>query len=161
MNWAWLRHCPWVDTRARFVAGVPGNSALLDLGSSDGETLRHFHELRPDLRLYAVDLAGQPKAYPPGCEFFRANLETDRLPWPDNSMDVVTCMHLIEHLHDLRTLLGETARLLKIGGRVYFETPHVKTIHLPSAGRDFTLNFHDDPTHTAPVAIDTLAQRAR
>ncbi len=161
MNWAWLRHCPWVDTRARFVAGVPGNGALLDLGSSDGETLRHFHELRPDLRLYAVDLAGQPEAYPPGCEFFRANLETDRLPWTDGSMDAVTCMHLIEHLRGLGILLAEVARLLKPGGRAYFETPHPKTVGLPSAKGAFTLNFYDDPTHVQPVDLTVFSNQAQ
>src|SRR5277367_3143450 len=60
MNWAMLRQVPWLDTRARFVAGTPRNGALLDLGSSDGETLGHFAELRPDLRLFAVDKAGEP-----------------------------------------------------------------------------------------------------
>ena len=55
MNWALLRQFPWLDTRAQFVAAAPRAGALLDLGSSDGETLRHIAELRPDLRLYAAD----------------------------------------------------------------------------------------------------------
>lgn len=165
MNWAYLRHCAWIDTRARFVAGVPQGGALLDLGSSDGETLRHIAELRPDLRLHSVDLAGHPEAYPRGCQFQRANLETDRLPWPNASIDAITCMHLIEHLQTLKNLLSETARLLKPGGKVYFETPHAKTTSLPSL-RDspagpFTLNFYDDPTHVRPVAISTLAEEAQ
>ena len=94
MNWAYLRRFPWLDTRARFVARTPQGGALLDLGSSDGETLRHFAELRPDLRLFASDVAGQPDQYPPGCQFHRADLERDRLPWEDQSMDAITCMHL-------------------------------------------------------------------
>lgn len=161
MNWTWLRPCPWLDTRARFVAGVPRDGVLLDLGSSDGETLRHIAELRPDLRLYAVDIAGMPEAYPPGCQFHRANLEQDRLPWPDASMDAVTCMHLVEHLRGLDLLLKETARLLKPGGTVYFETPHPKTASLPSAKGAFTLNFYDDPTHIRPVETGHLAEQVR
>ena len=50
MNWAWIKHCPWLDTRARFVAAAPAAGTLLYLGSSDGETLGHMAELRPDLR---------------------------------------------------------------------------------------------------------------
>ncbi len=160
MNWVWLRHCSWLDTRARFVAGVPRNGSLLDLGSSDGETLRHMAELRPDLNFYAVDIAGHPEAYPAGCQFHRANLEQDCLPWADASMDAVTCMHLVEHLHGLRVLLSETARLLRPGGTVYFEMPHIKTINLPSAKGAFTLNFYDDPTHIKPVEIGPLAEQA-
>lgn len=161
MNWAWLRHCPWLDTRARFVAAVPREGVLLDLGSSDGETLRHIAELRPDLRLYAVDIAGNPETYPPGCRFHRANLEKDPLPWPDNTINAVTCMHLVEHLRGLELLFRETARLLKPGGEVYFETPHSKTVSLPSAKGAFTLNFYDDPTHVRPVEIRFLAEHAR
>src|SRR5688572_32598739 len=111
MNWVYLRHAPWLDTRARFVARTPAAGALLDLGSSDGETLRHFAELRPDLRLFAVDLAGQPENYPPGCQFHRVDLEREKLPWADRSMETITCMHLVEHLSDLTLLMQEAARL--------------------------------------------------
>jgi SAM-dependent methyltransferase len=154
-----------LDTRARFVAEAPASGALLDMGSSDGETLGHIAEMRPDLRLYATDMAGQPARYPAGCEFQRADLEREKLRWPDQSMDAITCMHLIEHMHDLVSLLTEAARLLKRGGRIYFETPHPKTLSLPSprgaAAGTFTLNFFDDLTHVRPVAVGALAQQVR
>ncbi|MCX6928332.1 MAG: hypothetical protein NT154_34755, partial [Verrucomicrobia bacterium] len=61
--------------------------------------------------------------------------------------------------------LQEAVRLLKPGGQIYFETPHPKTLALPSPGGKaagtFTLNFFDDPTHVQPVAIGALAQQAR
>ena len=79
------------------------------------------------------------------------------MPWPDATKDVVTCMHVVEHLNDLQRLLGEIARLLKPGARVYFETPHPKTLKLPSATGRFTLNFHDDPTHVRIVEMTELA----
>jgi len=82
MNWLCLRPWPWLDTRARFVARVPRNGRLLDLGSSDGETLGHIAQLRPDLRLGAADKFGQPENYPRGCEFHRADFERGSLPWP-------------------------------------------------------------------------------
>lgn len=140
---------------------VPRGGRLLDLGSSDGETLNHVAELRPDLHLLSVDLQGAPDRYPRGTEFVRANLETDRLPWPDGSLDAVTCMHLVEHLRDLRNLFAEVARLLKPGGTAYFETPHPKTVNWPSAKGQFTLNFYDDPTHVQPVPVEQLNAAAR
>jgi SAM-dependent methyltransferase len=165
MNWARLRHCAWLDTRAAFVAATPRDGTLLDLGSSDGETLRHIAELRPDLRLHAVDIAGAPEQYPPGCDFRRADLEHDRLPWPDGSMTAITCMHLVEHLRDMKPLMREAARLLRPGGRIYFETPHPRTLGLPSVrGRGpvtFTMNFYDDPTHVRLMTTDELAGSAR
>jgi SAM-dependent methyltransferase len=165
MNWAHLRRWPWLDTRARFVAGIPAGGALLDLGSSDGETLRHLAELRPDLRFFAVDLMDAPASYPPGCEFHQANLESQSLPWPDGSMDAITCMHLVEHLRDSTLLEQEIARLLKPGGQVYIETPHPRSLTLSSprgrAAGTFTLNFWDDPTHVRPVSVGSLAQDLR
>ena len=72
-------------------------------------------------------------------------------------MDIITCMHVIEHLDSLSNLLSEIARLLRPGGFVYFETPHPKTVDLPSAAGKFTLNFHDDPTHIRVVTMEELA----
>jgi SAM-dependent methyltransferase len=118
-------------------------------------------ELRPDLRFLSVDLEGVPERYPKGTDFARANLEQDRLPWPDSSVDAVTCMHVVEHLHGLTNLFAETARLLKPGGQAYFETPHPKTVHWPSAQGRFTLNFYDDPTHVKPVSPGQLAEAAQ
>jgi SAM-dependent methyltransferase len=159
MNWAHLRKFPWLDTRASFVAKTPQGGALLDLGSSDGETLGHIAELRPDLRLFAVDLDGSPERYPAGSQFQRANLESERLRWPDASMDAITCMHLVEHLHEIDWLVQESARLLKPGAKIYIETPHRKSLSLPSLkDASFTLNFYDDPTHVRLVDIETLAQ---
>ncbi len=161
MNWVYLRWLPVLDTRAAFVAGIPHSGALLDLGSSDGKTLRHFAQLRPDLRLHAVDIAGRPEDYPSGCQFHRADLERDRLPLPDGSMDAVTCLHLVEHLHDRTHLLREAARVLKSGARAFFETPHHKTLTLPRARGPVAMNFYDDPSHVELVELEVLAQQAR
>jgi SAM-dependent methyltransferase len=161
MNWKCLRLFPWLDTRARFVAQTPRGGKLLDLGSWDGETLGHIAELRPDLKLFAADKTGAPEKYPSGCEFHRADFERDTLPWPDGSMDTITCMHLVEHLQGLDLLSGEIARLLKPGGRVYFEAPHPKTLTLPSLQQSaipFTMNFHDDPTHVQLVTTGELTE---
>lgn len=161
MNWALLRPCAFLDTRARFVAQTPRHGTLLDLGSSDGETLNHIAELRPDLQLRSADKFGHPENYPAGCDFQRADFGQDRLPWPDRSVEAITCMHVIEHLDSLNNLLAEVARLLKPGGRVYFETPHPKTVNLPSAKGKFTLNFFDDDTHVRVVTMTELADQLR
>lgn len=161
MNWKHLRAFPWLDTRAFYVSRTPSGGNLLDLGSSDGETLNHIAELRPDLRLHSADKFGSPEKYPQGCDFQRLDFCADRFPWPDGSMDCVTCMHVIEHLDDLTNLLREISRVLKPGGIAYFETPHPKTVHLPSAEGKFTLNFYDDKTHVRVVSMDELGFKLR
>jgi SAM-dependent methyltransferase len=165
MNWKFLRHLSWIDTRARFVDHTPPGGSLLYMGSSEGETLGHFAELRPDLKLFATDLAGSPEKYPPGCVFHRGDIQKDRLPWPAVCMDSIACIHLVEHLNSLDFLFAEAARLLKAGGRIFIETPHLKTVVLPSlpgawAGT-FPMSFYDDLTHIKPVATGVLAHAAR
>ena len=162
MNWKFLRFAPWLDTRARFVAAVPPGGALLDIGSSDGETLGHMAELRPDLRYFATDIAGKPEAYPAGCQFHRGDVQKDKLPWADATFDAVTCMQLVEHLQDCGPLMAESARLLKPGGKIYIETPHPKSLQVPSIpGSGFTLNFYDDKTHIRVLPADELAGLAQ
>ena len=89
-----------MDTRARFVATIPRFRYLLDIGSSDGSTLRHFYEMRPDIKYYATDIKGEPQKYPPGCEFNRCDIQKDILPRKDQTFDGITVIHLIEHLSD-------------------------------------------------------------
>ena len=165
MNWKYLKAFPRLDTRAQFLGSVPANGSLLDVGSSDGETLRHFHEMRPDLNYFATDIEGAPDTYPQGCTFHQGDLNQAPVPWPDQSLDAITCMHLIEHLDSLTLFLSEVARLLKPAGRVYFETPHPKTLSLASASGaaagTFTMNFYDDLTHTKIVSMGALAQQLR
>lgn len=161
MNWKLWRHFAWIDTRSRFVSRVRPNGSLLDLGSSDGSTLRHFRELRPDISLASADIAGSPDSYPRGTDFHRADFEADVLPWADETFDAVTCMHVVEHLSDVDHLLRECARVLKPGGLLYIETPHENTVAMASvtgrAAGSVTMNFHDDPTHVRPVPVSLLA----
>jgi SAM-dependent methyltransferase len=165
MNWKHLRRFPWLDTRARFVSRIPRTGSLLDIGSADGETLAHFAELRPDIKLFSSDLAGSPEKYPTGCQFHRGDIQKDRLPWASASMDGITCIHLVEHLSSLEFFFDEAARLLKNDGRIFIETPHPKTVAIQSisgswAG-NFPMSFYDDLTHTKPVATGVLAHYAR
>ena len=165
MHWKWFKHIPWIDTRARFLSSTPIHGALLDIGSSDGETLRHFHEMRPDLDYFATDIEGQPAAYPKGCRFHRGDLNHEPLPWEDQSIDAISCMHLVEHLERLEPLIAQSYRVLKPGGRLYIETPHPKTLSLGSARGaavgTFTMNFWDDLSHTRIVSMGALAQLCR
>lgn len=165
MHWGLIRHFPWIDTRARFVASLPPKGWLLDIGSSDGETLAHFRELRPDLQLYATDLAGSPDRYPDDCQFFQGDIQEIKLPWPPGRFSGVTCLQLMEHLQTYENVFSEVSRLLKPGGRAFFETPHPRSTTYSSAGGrhagTHTVNFYDDLTHIRPVTTGAMAQFAR
>ena len=105
-------------------------------------------ELRPDLSVAASDIAGMPENYPPKTEFRSANFDVDELPWPANTFDAITCMHVIEHLRNPGRIFEEASRVLKPGGVIYVETPDPKSLNMRSpvgAGTEHvTVNFFDE-----------------
>lgn len=164
MNWTRLRNFLWIDTRFKFIGNLPLNSNLLDIGSSNGETINHFKEARPDIHLFSTDIAGRPENFHAEIQFQRADITKDKLPWNDQSMDGITCMHLVEHINSFDQLFQECFRLLKPGASLYIETPHPKTLHLSMPYADqagkFTYNFWDDLTHVQIMPIGKIAALA-
>lgn len=55
----------------------------------------------------------------------RVNLEHDLLPLPDDSLDLVICCEVLEHMDiDPMFMLAELNRVLKTGGRLLITTPN-------------------------------------
>ena len=50
--------------------------------------------------------------------------------FPDESFDVITLLDVIEHLHDVRTMLKEIRRIIKPDGVFFIKTPkrHVQLL---------------------------------
>ena len=52
-----------------------------------------------------------------------------KLPFDDNSFDVVLCMVVMEHLEDPKKAISEMKRVLKPGGMILVSTPFLFPIH--------------------------------
>lgn len=50
--------------------------------------------------------------------------DLDRLPFADNTFDLVTCSWVLEHISAPQAALGEVARVLRPGGSFLFITPN-------------------------------------
>lgn len=109
--------------RPRMIAG----QKLLDLGTADGALVEVARDKGLDAK--GLDVTD-------GIDF-----ETDTLPFPDASIDVVTAVSLIEHLNSPRIMLAETLRVLKPGGAMILVTPNWRYSYR---------EFFDDPTHLHP-----------
>ena len=46
----------------------------------------------------------------------------EALPYADNSFDAVVCVDVLEHVVDLRRVIAEVARVLRPGGRFFYDT---------------------------------------
>jgi SAM-dependent methyltransferase len=61
------------------------------------------------------------------------------LPLPDDSVDLMICYHVLEHVPDDASAMAEIARVLRPGGVAIVQVPHrtgVPTDEDPSAGRE-------------------------
>ena len=66
---------------------------------------------------------------------------------PDESLDLVTAFHLIEHMPFLQmnNLIGNAYRVLRPGGLLILETPNPENLLVA------TSSFYLDPTHVRPI----------
>ncbi|GAC1641116.1 MAG: hypothetical protein NVS4B8_09140 [Herpetosiphon sp.] len=108
------------------IAGRYGGGVLLDVGCGDG-TLLALAEGCFDV-LYGVELSPDAARATArhGAVAVVADLDQGLLPYRDCSVDLVTCLDVIEHVFDPRHLLAEIARVLRIGGHCVLATPNIR-----------------------------------
>lgn len=112
-----------VEKAARFV---PTSRKLLDVGCGDG-ILIHFIKNRVS-EVYGIDNLSPDlqKAKKRGLITKLVNLDKEKLPFNNNTFDVVTCLDVIEHVKDPSIMLKEIYRVLKKNGVIILSTPNIR-----------------------------------
>jgi len=100
--------------------------AILDLGTASGGFEKQLYEAGYK-NLYGVDIDDylSKEALPLLKEFKIADLAYDKLPWPDNSFEVVIGWCILPHLENPFLMIREINRVLKPGGLFLFSVPHI------------------------------------
>ncbi len=111
---------------------VLADGALLDIAPSDTTTPR-LRELGGE-RYVSVD-------FDPGADkrVVDVRASVTHLPLPDDSVDLMICYHVLEHVPDDASAMAEIARVVRPGGVAIVQVPHrpgVPTDEDPSAGRE-------------------------
>lgn len=111
------------------LPALPASASILDLGFGTGLMLLSFPA---SCALAGVDIAPtavarmRRQAQHRGHRAHRfecLDLDRDTIPWPDSSMDLVLCSHVLEHVADDCRLLAEIRRLLKPHGHLVLMIP--------------------------------------
>jgi SAM-dependent methyltransferase len=90
--------------------GLPSGAAAVDVGCGRGEHARVLAER------FGFDTLGvDPISRPTGIPFKPGSAE--RLPLPDESVDLVWCRDVLSHVADLPRAFAEMRRVLRPGGR--------------------------------------------
>lgn len=96
------------------------NVTILDIGCSYGHILRH---LTPEDGLgIGVDIDHNLGPNSDNIRFVRTDAE--KLPFQNDSFDIVVCNHVYEHTDNASQLLSEVRRVLNDGGICYFAGPN-------------------------------------
>jgi len=146
---AWARHA-W--TSGPFGADlVPQeldkSDKILDAGCGTGVHLQRLSERFPTAHLYAADLSSAMvlavREACPGVDARRADLES--LPWASDTFTGVLCLHVLYHVTDIPTVLGEFSRVLKPGGWAIVSTVSA------GAGQEI-VNLHNEACRKAGMS---------
>jgi SAM-dependent methyltransferase len=107
-----------------------GQGRLLDLGSGDGTLgarLAGQGALVTGVDPSPAAIERAQEAHP--TMKWALPTEGGRLPLPDSSFDVVTCVHVLEHVADTQALMSEARRVLVSGGLFLATVPYHGRVH--------------------------------
>lgn len=98
------------------------NFKLLDVGSSSDYTVKPS-SLPEFVTVYAVD-------YEPPQSQTSVKADACRLPFKDNSFDILVASELVEHIISPAEVINEARRVLKKNGTAVFTTPWLRSLLL-------------------------------
>jgi SAM-dependent methyltransferase len=116
------------------IRQIPAQSvSILDIGFGSGADLLNIKHAAGDhrLELYGVD-GYDPhvdKAAELGIRAWRRDIESDLLPFDDQSIDIVIANQIIEHTKEIFWILSEVSRILKPGGIAIVGVPNLASLH--------------------------------
>lgn len=122
---------------------------VMDLGCGAGDSVDLFRSVEAGVSWVGVDIeespevAGRTRA---DAEF--VTFDGRRLPFGDESFELVYCKQVLEHVEHPRELLAEVARVLSPGGHLAGSTSQLEAFHSRS-----TLNW-------TPYGFTRLAEHA-
>jgi SAM-dependent methyltransferase len=113
----------WVKARA---ATLPKGSWVLDVGAGASKYRPYFAHCRYETQDFCQYQGNLVKYAEP----IKYICDITAIPLPDQSLDVILCTEVIEHVPDPMAVLKEFARLLKPGGRLFLTAPLLSALHM-------------------------------
>ena len=110
-----------------------GSGIMLDVGCGEGRHIFGIMQEHPEMKCIGLDMDNDSlhKAEE-GYEYFKSisNVGAEflkgsaySLPFLDNSLDLIVCSEVLEHLHQYNDAVKEIHRVLKPGGKFYASVP--------------------------------------
>ena len=107
----------------RFLKNIPNNGTILDIGGCWGWHWRMINEIRPDIKVFIVELIRSNLLIAKSIlgelidkNVFLVHGNALNLPINDNSFDGVWTVQATQHIPSLELVYKEVYRVLKVGG---------------------------------------------
>lgn len=122
---------PQAERRHQIVRGWlahGGPKRVLDVGCNEG--LLGELLLKDGHTVFGADISARALsvAQKRGLRVYQLDLGTDKLPFEDGTLDVVTACEVIAHIYDTSHLLREVRRVLQKGGLFIITTPNTLSL---------------------------------
>jgi len=99
---------------------------MLDVGCGDGRLAREIKQVWPRVVVHGCDLSVAALNRAEGLDHrYAVDLNVERLPESDGSLDLVIASEVIEHLIEPGRAMAEFHRVLRPGGHVLITVPNV------------------------------------
>lgn len=122
----------WLLTKlTKYLNKTSEELVIVDIGGGAGAPLKHFlrYLRKQGYRIastYSFDIAYSNAYSEDGIYFYPADINKDKLPLKENSVDIVIATEIIEHLLIPENLLSEANRILKNDGLLLLSTPNLR-----------------------------------
>jgi SAM-dependent methyltransferase len=126
---------------------IQNNSSILDLGCGRGEFLNEF--INNGMEGHGIDISDFAIEFCPKAKINVIDIEKEKIPYPDNTFDVVYSKSFVEHFYYPEKIFNEIYRVLKPGGTIITLTPEWQYIYL---------SFFEDFTHRTPFTNLSLRE---
>jgi SAM-dependent methyltransferase len=116
---------------ADFIAKVTPYDTLVDIGAGEGKDIELARRACPRARAICVE-GYAPYAKELKCRGFEVHeidIERERLPFDDNSVDLAIANQVLEHVKEVFWIFHEISRVLRVGGHLILGVPNLAALH--------------------------------
>lgn len=104
---------------------------VLDIGAGRGDDLSTARRINNTAELFAVERhhVNVSELESSGVRVYSADIERSKLPFEDESMDVVVANQILEHTKEIFWIFHEISRVLRPKGKLILGIPNLASLH--------------------------------